>query len=207
MSAYIVSEKVINVIVNLIAGDGCVDNDRHYGNVRIGKLCRAAESDGLIGSHEFPTSTNSNPVFGLWDYDERMTFISLLGRALWGMNINAVSQRYSDCVHATSVDDDGKCTVTGKHQLPGPVPNPNPHDYEFKAIPISKKAAIGSAYSEFNYQCLEGDVPETDLFKALQSMIGGMAVGIITEEHRSREAQNAIDLEEAPTLMQIKAGM
>ena len=197
MSAYIVSEKVINVIVNLIAGDGCVDNDRHYGNMRMGKLCHVAASDGLISSQEFPTSTNDQ-----WDYDERMTFISLLGRALWGMNINAVSQRYSDCVHATSVDDDGKCTATGKHQLPGPVPNPNPHDYEFKAIPISKKVAIGSAYSEFNYQCCEGNVPGTDLFKALESMIGGMAVDIITEEHRAR-----VDRRHSSTLMQIKAGM
>ena len=206
MSASIVSDIVFNVIVNLIAGDGCVDSDRRYGNERVARLCRNAANDGLLGWDEIVTLPSSD-----WadspTADMRMLFNTLLGRALWGMNINAVSQRYADSVHATSVDENGMCTVTGKHQLPGPVPNPNPHDYAFKAIPISKKAAIGSAYSEFNYQCLEGDVPETDLFKALQSMIGGMAVGIISEEHRSRETQNAIDLEEAPTLMQIKAGM
>jgi hypothetical protein len=205
MSAYIVSEKVINVIVNLIAGEGGIDNDRHYGNIRMGNLCHVAASDGLISSQEFPTSTRDQ-----WDYVERMTFISLLGRALWGMNINAVSQRYSDCVHATSVDDEGKCTATGKHQLPGPVPNPNPHDYAFKAIPlINKKIAIGSAYSEFNYQCCEGNVPGTDFFKALESMIGGMAVDIIKEEFRSQLGKTpgwgTDDCEESP--VQIKAGM
>ena len=201
MSAYIVSEKVINVIVNLIAPDAVAWSVNGRSD-RVGKLLRAAQEDGLVESREFPCGLGDT-----WLDSERSEFFGLLGRALWSMNINAVSQRYSDCVHATSVDDDGKCTVTGKHQLPGPVPNPNPHDYEFKAIPINKKAAIGSAYSEFNYQCLEGDVPETDLFKALQSMIGGMAVGIITEEHRSQETQNAIDLEEAQSQVQIWAGM
>ena len=202
MSAYIVSEKVINEIVNLIAGNGNVDVERHYGNIRIGKLCYAAADDGLVGFDEFPANALE---FGDWNLEQRIKFISILGRALWGMNIKAVSQRYPNCVHATSVDENGNCSETGKHQLPGPVPNPNPHHYKYRSLPTKKKSAIGNYYSEYNYQCLEGDVPGTNLFKAIGVVVGGMAIEIITDEDRSRETSRMNQLDAAP--VQIQLGM
>jgi len=194
MSAYIVSQNVIDTIVNLIAGNGDKqtgnsDIERYFGNRRIATLLGAAQLDGLVESQEFPCPLRLE--MGEWLDSERSEFLDLLGRVLWSMNVNAVSQRYRDCVHATSVDQNGMCTDTGKPQLPGPVPNPNPHDYVFRAIPISKKAAIADSYCEFNYQCCEGNVPDTNLYKQLESMVGEMAIMMITEQHRLQETQNA----------------
>jgi hypothetical protein len=79
-----------------------------------------------------------------------------LGIDLLAMNQDAVMQRYPDC-DATD--------------LPGPI-NPKPYDYEpltcglFEAYDL-----IGS----FIYQCSEGNVPECDLYKAVEGIYNSMA--------------------------------
>lgn len=176
MSAYIVSKETINEIVNLISGDSSDRMERHYGKSRLVKLCHAAEKDGLIEPREFIQDTDR------WGYGELSVFATLLGRALWRMNINAVAQRYPDSVLATEVNDSGRCAVTGKFQLPGPIPNPRPDHYEFRPIYRDKRTVIGDSYPEFNYQCQEGDVSDSALYRELEVVVGRMAVGVITQE-------------------------
>ena len=93
---------------------------------------------------------------------------SLLALALFDMNCEAVDQRYSDHPARTEFH-------------PGPyhyIPNPNYTD-----------AGILKAAGCLRYQCSEGDVPETPLFKVLDDFIGCLARQIAYQTPEYKEAE------------------
>lgn len=79
-------------------------------------------------------------------------------QALFDMNCEAVDQRYAD-----------KPARTEFH------PGPYRHQTNFNCAPIGILKAAGC----LRYQCSEGDVPDTPLFKALDDFIGALAYHVV----------------------------
>ena len=100
-----------------------------------------------------------------------------IGRRLFEMNIEAVTQRYPDC----------KADPSG---LPGPVDDQGKsiaHDLAAMFSCITPQGKLDTAelivalksMECLAYQCMEGNVPETDLYKALNEAIGKVAIEIV----------------------------
>lgn len=95
-----------------------------------------------------------------------------IGRALFAMNIDAVTQRYPDC-KANPIN------------LPGTVGCEKfPATYRFSDnhLPMTKKDRIDSykAIQCLLYQCSEGNVPETTLFIELTNLGHDLASAIVS---------------------------
>jgi hypothetical protein len=87
-----------------------------------------------------------------------MTKRSDLGRRLFAMNADAIRVRYSDCQEV-----DG---------MPGPCDISNIHDNYFYTAPTSglDNAQMQKSVDNLKYQCSEGNVPERELYAALQEL-------------------------------------
>lgn len=81
-----------------------------------------------------------------------------LALALFNMNCEAVDQRYADRPARTEFH-------------PGP--------YHYTVDFLYTDAGILKAAGCLRYQCSEGDVPETPLFKALDDFIGALAYHVV----------------------------
>jgi hypothetical protein len=85
------------------------------------------------------------------------------GRTLYAMNVNAVEQRYPDCVgNANNLP--GQCDEEGNHT-------------PFTYCPTMPGTAIQlyKSLECFLYQCSEGDVDELPLYKALEKFTDKLA--------------------------------
>ena len=85
-----------------------------------------------------------------------------LVKSLLALNIQAVHERYGD----TSLD-----TMPGKNGM-------KTSDYTFKIEPGSRVRVLKSL-SCLTYQCAEGHVPETPLYKFLEDLENAIAMSIV----------------------------
>ena len=92
--------------------------------------------------------------------------LNKIGRDLYAMNIKAVTQRYPDCAPA---------------DMPGPIDQSDIGEgYRFNPVVATPcKVARYKAVSCLLYQCSEGDVPETALFKFLSERLDRLAHDIV----------------------------
>lgn len=84
--------------------------------------------------------------------DECIMDCSDFGQRLWNMNVNAVDQRYDE--------------ITRRNV------------YEFKKVVVSKIQAYKSLRC-LMYQCSEGDVPDSELYKQMDVFGDRMASNIV----------------------------
>ncbi len=100
-----------------------------------------------------------------------------IGRLLFSLNIEAVFQRYPGCA-----DDPG--------DMPGPIGDDGrsealkmASDYTYRSIAkrVDTEAMVHSckAMRCLRYQCSEGDVPGTELYRELQAAIGEIALAVV----------------------------
>ncbi len=104
---------------------------------------------------------------------------SEFGKTLYLMNLNAVEQRYPDCINNRS-NIPGQCDKDGNH-LP----------YAYKTVSISMMPGAIVLYKSIGcylYQCSEGDVDELPLYKALSDYVSAIACHIV---ERSPEYEKA----------------
>lgn len=100
-----------------------------------------------------------------------------IGRALFAMNVEAVMQRYYDC-RDNPDDMPGPCDDDGKSLALKLRDN-----FRSDRVPPLTRAHWCQALKSLHclqYQCSEGNVPETDLFDELSRVIGKVA-GVIAE--------------------------
>jgi hypothetical protein len=133
MSAYIVENKTINRIVEA--------------------LLYSRDTHSLNG----PLPAMYNKWLKEFSQDEPEE----IGLALYGMNYNAVMQRYSDLK---------------RDELPGPIEA----GYKYSDEPITSAIQIYKSLQCYLYQCSEGDVPELPLYKALDAYQHEIADHMIT---------------------------
>ena len=92
------------------------------------------------------------------------------GKTLYKMNVNAVEQRYPDCVN-------------NPNNLPGVVDDEGNHvPYTYKVTSISMMPGAIVLYKSIKsylYQCSEGDVRELPLYKALREYENTLARHIV----------------------------
>ena len=89
---------------------------------------------------------------------------AVLGAALRDLNVRAVLQRYPDC----SLE---------RGDLPGPSPL---LPYRYAPLLVEPVQAL-KALRCLLYQCSEGDVPETPLYKALDDLSNRWALEIVSK--------------------------
>ena len=81
---------------------------------------------------------------------------AIFAKELYNMNLAAVSQRYED-----GINDD--------------------YGYKFKVCPpMSNMIALFKNINCLMYQCCEGDVPESDLYKKMEKIQDALAYDIVT---------------------------
>lgn len=99
-----------------------------------------------------------------------------LGRKLFAMNLDAVSQRYPG---------------ESKNTLPGPVDTTNIHDGYCHTIRVDTNKVKGlKAVCCLHYQANEGNVPETsELYRALADLAHNMSMEIVSEMPAWRTAK------------------
>lgn len=89
------------------------------------------------------------------------------GRTLYSMNVNAVEQRYPDCV-GNPDRLPGQCNDDGSH-LP----------YSYRSAVPPRPIQLYKSLQCFLYQCSEGDVDELPLYKLLREYTKDLAVHMI----------------------------
>ena len=108
-----------------------------------------------------------------WDIETREQAADL-GQAMYNMNLNAVSQRYPDCDH---------------NELPGTyTENGQLAPYKYSTVPTGKIQALKSLEG-WLYQCSEGNVDETALFKAFTYIRRSLATQIISDRPEYEKAE------------------
>jgi hypothetical protein len=133
MSAYIVDNKTINRIVS-----------------------------ALLYSRDTRSFNGPMPaMYNKWLKEFTQDEPEEIGAALYGMNCNAVMQRYPDC---------------SKDDLPGPIDA----GYKYRDEPITSSVQLYKSFQCYLYQCSEGDVSELPLYKALTDFLYEIADHIIT---------------------------
>ncbi len=95
------------------------------------------------------------------DWDSR-TRLSEFGQAMLRMNESAVGQRY--------------------HEHVEPTP------YQFQRRAVLSHVQTFKALRCFLYQCGEGDVPQTDLYRALWEYLGNLAIELVSASDSYRSA-------------------
>jgi hypothetical protein len=80
-----------------------------------------------------------------------------LGQALFALNVEAVNQRYGE----------------------GAAEEFRPLDYRFRPHPWSRPIVLYKCLRCLMYQCSEGNVPESPLFKELEAFRGDLADTIV----------------------------
>jgi hypothetical protein len=107
------------------------------------------------------------------DFDTAIgTNARAIGRALYAMNIEAIMQRYPDC----RTDPDNMPGWQGCEMMPT--------TYYFgnfrRPMREAELVICLKAMHCLSYQCSEGDVPKTPLFKALEEACGVIAGVVVT---------------------------
>lgn len=137
MSAFVCDDKTIN---RIIAG-----------------LSFAMTSGGYPTQFEKPSA----------ELAEMLNDPAEFGRVLYSMNVNAVEQRYPDCVgNANNLP--GQCDDNGNH-----VP------FRFAHIMPTTVIQFYKSINCYLYQCSEGDVDELPLYKMLREYSKNLAVAIV----------------------------
>jgi hypothetical protein len=89
------------------------------------------------------------------------------GRTLYAMNVNAVEQRYPDCIGNPN-NLPGQCDDDGNH-LP----------YQYQSIIPPQPIQLYKSIQSYLYQCNEGDVDEFPLYKTLNGYLVKLACHIV----------------------------
>jgi len=98
-----------------------------------------------------------------------------IGRRLFTLNVEAIYQRYPD-------------TLDAPDNMPGPVDKSGKSTAlrdaaRFVALPVHVDlVAAVKAMNCLSYQCAEGDVPETPLYKELERAIGEIACEFVRRQ-------------------------
>lgn len=146
MSAYIVDDKTINLIV------------------------AALKTANQNGGWNKPYCSPKNEAL---QFESPAEF----GRTLYGMNLNAVEQRYPD-------------TVGNPDRLPGPCDEDGKHTpYKFQSVIPPQPVQFLKFLSCLMYQCSEGDVDELPLYKALREYESILALHIVQNSKAYDEAK------------------
>jgi hypothetical protein len=106
-----------------------------------------------------------------------------IGHELWKMNLDAVSQRYPR-------DKSG--------ERPGPIDfkDSDVDEYVYEPQPLNFEATgktIDDDFGSLIYQCSEGDVPQSQLYRGLVELQGILAVQYLRaklEDERDREDEH-----------------
>ncbi len=130
MSSYIVDAKVINSIVS---GKkyGCKYNRNYPNSARISELLNISNPQDAAG----------------------------VAQDLFDMNVEAVRQRYPDCIDLD----------------PSQMPGPGEDWTGFNEDMYNSRIKVYRYLGEFIYQCSEGNVPETTLFKLVEEFYNRLA--------------------------------
>ena len=104
----------------------------------------------------FPTFQQSYLIaFGLTNVNRES--LEKLGHILFDMNIESINQRYGE----------------------GEAETFRPLDYQYHVEPPPLAVHLYKALQCFTYQCYEGDVPETTIYKTLEEFIRDLAQHIV----------------------------
>lgn len=95
---------------------------------------------------------------------------TVLARKLWAMNIEAVRQRYS---HHPEITGEVERSTAEVAAYTAPFDRNEP-------LTVAKGCDAAKAIACLIYQCSEGDVPETGLFKALTLIEQKLCVVIVS---------------------------
>ena len=148
MSAFVCDDKTINRIV------GGLNHAKDFGDFNCPYPMPSEELKEIIGD---------NPAE--------------FGRALYSMNVNAVEQRYPDCV-GNPDRLPGQCNEDGTHR---------PYRYQLFSPP--ERYQFHKTLQCFLYQCMEGDVDELPLYKLLTVYLSKMANQIVTNSPTWEKAE------------------
>jgi hypothetical protein len=77
-----------------------------------------------------------------------------LAKAMLALNVSAVNQRY---------DEENA-----------------PHDFIYQPVPYGSRIAAFKSLQCWKYQCTEGNIPETNLYKFFEELLELIAVDIVT---------------------------
>lgn len=102
-----------------------------------------------------------------------------IGRRLFALNIEAVMQRYPDC-RAQPNDLPGPCDDKGNsiaHEIAAAFTCEVP---AAESVTVDELCACVKSMHCLQYQCSEGNVPETRLYKALNRAIGRVCEHIVS---------------------------
>ena len=120
-----------------------------------------------VGSNGLTYGRIGRILKGIGHAPDQDNFEVNLGLAMFDLNVLAVNQRYGD----------------------GEAEKFRPLDYAFKpATPGSVYQALKSLHC-WHYQCAEGDVPETEFYKAFESVIHAIEGGIVSRLPQYEAAQ------------------
>ena len=101
-----------------------------------------------------------------------------LGSRLYMLNIEAVGQRYP----GESPDTMPGCYTDGQHP-------DGTQGYKHTAEPFYTKTAALKALDCLIYQCSEGTIPQTELYKEIQDRAGQLARYIVSETKEYDQAR------------------
>lgn len=139
MSAYVVSDEIINRIVSYLSFE-------HYQSVTHGSCKRILTKAG---------------------YDvETRDGVEQLANAMFDLNVEAVEQRYGE----------------------GQAKEFRPLDFQFHIVRSGPAVKVFKALREWNYQCSEGNVPATDLYKLMDRISCALCRGIVMDSEAYRIA-------------------
>jgi len=106
------------------------------------------------------------------------------GVTLYGMNLNAVEQRYPDC-------------IGNPDNLPGETDAEGHHKpYKYNYVAVGTVAEFADSLREYLYQCAEGSVSELPLFRSLDAFYNTLQSAIKSEQ---KKAQAELQIERNKT--------
>lgn len=91
-----------------------------------------------------------------------------LGQQLYKMNYDAIHARYPD-------------TIDNSDNVPGPIPPVDPEAFQWRIGRQFTRCAMLKAIRCLLYQCSEGNVPESPLFRQLSDASESLTYEIISE--------------------------
>jgi hypothetical protein len=97
------------------------------------------------------------------------------GRTLYAMNVNAVEQRYPDC-------------VGNPDELPGQIKNGKHMPYTYKEVRTPSPTQLYKSLQCFLYQCTEGDVDELPLYRQLRKFSDDLAHHMVSHTSEYEQA-------------------
>lgn len=103
-----------------------------------------------------------------------------IGRRLFALNIVACEERYPDCKRNPD-SLPGPCDTEGRSTALETAASFFVNAPRFRPVPMSQEPLVAGykAMTCLRYQCSEGNVPDTALFKELARAIGEIACAIV----------------------------